>query len=325
MGSSATTMDGLPAKARGDADALLLAPRELARPAPGEVARQLNEVKEAQHPLLDLVLFGLDAELPDDAGNLAADGVARVEGVVGVLEDHLHRAELLGRALAHRQIADVLAVETDLAVGAALEAHQHLGEGRFAATGFADDAEGLAAPGGKTEGFVGLDVADAVARDKRPDRAIMDLVVLLHADDLEHRLPDLDRRFAFGLGDRLVGIDVPPAHAADPVAGIVVRGHGLDADVAGIAKPSLEEVAAGAEVAPRRPIVGQRKLALDGDQGARVLVGVGQRDAAEQAGGVRMLGPGEDRIDGPLSITSPEYMTQMRSQTSSMRPRLWEM
>jgi hypothetical protein len=33
----------------------------------------------------------------------------------------------------------------------------------------------------------------------------------------------------------------------------------------------------------------------------------------------------EDLGHGPVSTASPEYITQMRSQTSSTRPRLWLM
>src|SRR3546814_14047370 len=60
---------------------------------------------------LDLVAVALDTELADHPGELRAHGVAGVQGVEGVLEHHLHGADLLGAALLHLILRDVLAVE----------------------------------------------------------------------------------------------------------------------------------------------------------------------------------------------------------------------
>ena len=53
-GSSAITTFGVAGEGAGDADALLLAARELARPAVVEGARQLDEVEQLEDPLADL-------------------------------------------------------------------------------------------------------------------------------------------------------------------------------------------------------------------------------------------------------------------------------
>ncbi len=68
-GSSATTTLAPPAKAACDAHALLLPARQLPRHPFGELARQLHEVKEFQHPRLALgvgIAFVEDLERADD-------------------------------------------------------------------------------------------------------------------------------------------------------------------------------------------------------------------------------------------------------------------
>ena len=62
-GSSATTTRGIAGEGPGDADPLLLPARELARPAVGEVARQLDDVEQLHDPLAHLLRVLLDAEL----------------------------------------------------------------------------------------------------------------------------------------------------------------------------------------------------------------------------------------------------------------------
>ena len=99
------------------------------------------------HQLQDLLLalfFVLD-ETVDDQGLLdrLRDGVAGVEGRVGVLEDDLHllplHTELL---LAH--LHEVLALEIDLARRRLDQAQDAPARGALAAAGFAHDAERLA-------------------------------------------------------------------------------------------------------------------------------------------------------------------------------------
>src|SRR3546814_3603337 len=98
-------------------DALLLPSGELPRPPPRELARQLHQVEQLHDAPLDLVAVALDTELADHPGELRAHGVAGVQGVEGVLEHHLHGADLLGAALLHLILRDVLAVEQHLAIG----------------------------------------------------------------------------------------------------------------------------------------------------------------------------------------------------------------
>ena len=62
-GSSAITTLGVAGEGAGDADALLLAAGELARPAVVEGARQLDQVQQLEHPLADALGILLAAEL----------------------------------------------------------------------------------------------------------------------------------------------------------------------------------------------------------------------------------------------------------------------
>src|ERR687898_2096557 len=126
-------------------------------------------------------------------GNDVADDHARVQGGLGVLEDHLHLAvERL--ALIALRLVDVLALEEHLAASRLVEPDQHPSRGRLATTGLADQAERLT--------LVDLQ-RDPVDRLKVHPA---DPEVLLEVFDLEQRpavllavrapVPDLFRHFA---------------------------------------------------------------------------------------------------------------------------------
>src|SRR5206468_8434434 len=134
----------IPREGAGNPDTLLLTPGELTRSPKVEVPWQLDGVEERQHPLADLRLVRLDAELLDHPGDLRADAVAGVQRVERVLEHHLQGADLLRRAAADRGLRDVLPVVADLAAGGGLEPDQHLGERRLPAARLPDDGDRLA-------------------------------------------------------------------------------------------------------------------------------------------------------------------------------------
>ena len=94
-GSSATTTFGVAGEGAGDADALLLPARELARPAVGEGARQLHQVEqlEASRSRTASASLSPTPNFSSTRDDLAADAVARVQGVERVLEHHLDRGD----------------------------------------------------------------------------------------------------------------------------------------------------------------------------------------------------------------------------------------
>ncbi len=138
---------GAAGEGAGDADALLLAAGELARPARGEGAGQADEVEELEHPGLALGVGAADAEFLQRANDLAADAHARVEGVEGVLEDHLQRGDGAGLARLDGGAADLGGAEGDRTRGGGLEAEEHLGQRRLSAAALADDGEGFGLAG----------------------------------------------------------------------------------------------------------------------------------------------------------------------------------
>ncbi len=71
---------------------------------------------------------------------MSSTDFAGIERGVGILEDDLHLAQLVARALACAA-AKFLAIEDDLADGGRQDAGNGAGERRLSATGFADDAE----------------------------------------------------------------------------------------------------------------------------------------------------------------------------------------
>ena len=125
----------------GNIDALALAARELMRVALGKAGwRQA-------HPVHQMVGAGdrLFARYPMHLrakGDRVLDRQARVERGIAVLEHHLHLAAKLLEAQVAR--AHRAAVKHQLAGGRVHQMHQQACSGRFAATGLAHHAQGLA-------------------------------------------------------------------------------------------------------------------------------------------------------------------------------------
>ncbi len=156
---------GVAGKGAGDGDALLLPARELARQSVAQRGGQAHHFEQVFHPPLDVLARPRDAEFPQRARDRGADGMRRVQRAVGILEHHLDRGDVLGRAAPHRNTGEIDAVETDLPAGRAIEAGEDAGEGRFAGTGFADDRDDLAAIGGERDLVVGHQLGVAKRED----------------------------------------------------------------------------------------------------------------------------------------------------------------
>ena len=117
----------------GQRDALLLAARKLRRAAVLELAH-LHHVERAGDPALALGLAH-PAHLERE-GEVLAHRHVREQGVA--LEHHADAA------LVWRDVVDVLAVQTDLAVGRGLEAGEHHQAGRLARPGRPEHRQELA-------------------------------------------------------------------------------------------------------------------------------------------------------------------------------------
>jgi hypothetical protein len=111
-----------------------------------------------------LGLGGADAMHARGKGNRILDGQAWVERGIRILEHHLHLAAHVGDADAIER-ADHFAIENRVADVRLNQADEQAGGRRFAATGFADDAERLA---------LGNRKGNIVDRLHRRDLAIQD-------------------------------------------------------------------------------------------------------------------------------------------------------
>src|SRR5205807_2043413 len=116
---------------------------EFMRIAPHVVGIEPDGFEQFDDPVLELA--PAFREVMDDQrfADDRADGHARVERSVGILEDDLHVAAQRAQRAAG-QGGDVLAVEPDLAGGRLDQPQDAAPGGRFAATRFADEAQGLA-------------------------------------------------------------------------------------------------------------------------------------------------------------------------------------
>lgn len=76
-------------------------------------------------------------------GDDLKDGHAGVEGVVGVLKDHLDLFAVI-EEVATRDVGDVIALVEDVAVCGGGELYDCATDGSFSAAGFADEADGCA-------------------------------------------------------------------------------------------------------------------------------------------------------------------------------------
>ncbi len=128
----------------GDADALALAAGELVRVAVDVVGVEADPLQQLLGALQP-ALAGRDVGVHRPAlGHDVADGHARVQRAVRVLEDDLDLAAVpLERPAAH--LGDVLALVEDRAAGRLLQGDQQLRHRRLAAAGLADQADRLAA------------------------------------------------------------------------------------------------------------------------------------------------------------------------------------
>ena len=120
----------------GDGDALALAARELVRVAVAEARPQADRVEH----VADALPRAVEALDRQRLGELGHDGLARVEGSVGILKHHLDPAVEVAPALARHRLAR----QPDHAVIGGVEPGKRAQDRRFAAAGFADDAEALA-------------------------------------------------------------------------------------------------------------------------------------------------------------------------------------
>src|SRR6185503_3584580 len=105
-----------------------------------------------------------------------ADGHARVERAVRVLEDDLHPAPEAAQPV-RLERGQVDPVEPDRARGGLAQADQRPAGRALAAAGFADEPEGLAAANLEADVVDGADLPLDVLEDAGPDREV-DLEVL---------------------------------------------------------------------------------------------------------------------------------------------------
>src|SRR5215211_2400555 len=127
----------------GNPDPLPLAARELVWVAVSVFPTKAHRLEQLVHPVQALLLAFGQTMYVYTLGNDVADDHARVQGGLGVLEDHLHLAvERL--ALIALRLVDVLALEEHLAARRLVEPDQHPSCGRLATTGLADQTERLA-------------------------------------------------------------------------------------------------------------------------------------------------------------------------------------
>ena len=150
---------GLEGDGAGDADALALAAAELERELAGGGGGQADFLQEGGDPLAALVgraHFLDDESFADDV----ADGLAGVEGLGGVLEDHLE----ITRALTAVVVLG-LAFKHDGPGGGLEQMDDGLAQRGLAAAGFADDAERLSALQGEGDAVHGLAGADGAEKN----------------------------------------------------------------------------------------------------------------------------------------------------------------
>src|SRR5262249_16791633 len=115
-----------------------------------------------------------------------ADALARVQGRVGVLEDHLHLAPVRTQLTA-RQRRDVVAPEADRPGGRRVQPHEQPSEGRLPATRLADGAERLAAPPVERDAVHRVDDVAAAAERRAARLEVLD------------EIPRLEQRVAHAL------------------------------------------------------------------------------------------------------------------------------
>ena len=146
----------------GDPDPLALAAGELVRVAVVVLRVQADPLHQLQdgwpEPARGLDLLDLERGADDPA-----NGVARVQGVVRILEDHL-RLAADRQQRPRREVRDLLAVDLDRAAGRTDQHQDRPGRGRLARPALADEPKGLARVERQVDAVDGLHLADG-ARD----------------------------------------------------------------------------------------------------------------------------------------------------------------
>ncbi len=174
---------GIDGERAGDADALALPAGELVRIAPGMFGQQADDFQQlapargARRGVADLVH-------PQRLGQDFADGHARIERGVGVLEDDLH-VPAQPAQLVLVEVGDLLALEAHRARRRVHQAQDQASGGRLAAAGFADQRQRLAAGDLEADVLDGAHEADHLAADQAAaDREMLDQAVDLQDRDI---------------------------------------------------------------------------------------------------------------------------------------------
>src|SRR6056297_1734032 len=118
-------------------DALFLAARELTGTAVEVRRAEAHGVEQLHRAVAQVAILEPEIEpqrLRKDIGH----GLARVEAVIGVLENHLDAAQLIGTAALDGRREDGAVTKRDLTRGGRQQAGNRLENGRFAASRFAD-------------------------------------------------------------------------------------------------------------------------------------------------------------------------------------------
>jgi len=147
----------------GDADSLALAATELMGIAVHVLRSQADPIQKRQGLCACLGPAVVGAVQPHGLGDDIENLQSWIERGIGVLKDHLDR-------FAHRDhllvvvIGDVLAVNFDPTAGRFVELDNGFGNGGFAASAFADQAEHLAPSDAETDPVDGMNDAPPVAQ-----------------------------------------------------------------------------------------------------------------------------------------------------------------
>jgi hypothetical protein len=146
---------GLGGKGPGDGDALALAAGEFMRVFLHVAGVKADFFHEGCDGVAELG-FAEGTALADGFGKGGVDGVARVEGGVGILEDHLEVEPPLADGFVG-QGGEVFSLEDDCSGGGALELHDGAREGGFATAGFSDETEDFPLFDGEADSVDGAD------------------------------------------------------------------------------------------------------------------------------------------------------------------------
>ena len=297
---------GFEGQGAGNADALTLPAGEVARVAVGVAGLEPDEPHELLDARPDIGL--LPPVGPQRLGDDVEDRQARVQGGHGVLEDDLQVAAHLA-ALGPPQVGRVLAQDHDRALLGPLEGEDLHEGGGLAASGLADQGQGLAPADVEGDAVDGVDGAHASFEDG----ALHEGELLDEVGDAQD-LGALGVRQAHGLGslERRHGVDVGVVELVplDLVAAVAGRVLGAGAGLLAVGPVALHEGelrlllgalglghgAAGDEGAPSGQLQQRGRVALEGGQG-RVLARVQTGQGAEQADRVGHARAVEDVVD----------------------------